>query len=90
LISATYPTLKKKTASTVGRRIWSAAWRMNSIRSSGESGNRNEEAMSLPVSILSILKRAKSDSENLRLGDETWKVQRIEPVFKEKMFEEAD
>ncbi len=39
---------------------------------------------------LIILKRAKSDSENLRLGDETWKVQRIEPVFKEKMFEEAD
>lgn len=28
--------------------------------------------------------------ENLRLDDETWKVQRIEPVFKEKMFEEAE
>ena len=28
--------------------------------------------------------------ENLRLDDETWKVQRIEPIFKEKMFEEAE
>lgn len=28
--------------------------------------------------------------ENLRLDDESWKVQRIEPVFKEKMFEEAE
>ncbi|MCL1878976.1 MAG: site-specific DNA-methyltransferase [Defluviitaleaceae bacterium] len=28
--------------------------------------------------------------ENLRLDDETWKVQRIEPVFKEKMFEGAE
>jgi len=27
--------------------------------------------------------------ENLRLDNETWKVQRIEPVFKEKMFEGA-
>jgi len=26
--------------------------------------------------------------ENLRLDDENWKVQRIEPVFREKMFEE--
>jgi len=28
--------------------------------------------------------------ENLRLDDESWRVQRIEPVFKEKMFEEAE
>ena len=28
--------------------------------------------------------------ENLRLDDENWKVQRIEPVFREKMFEEAE
>lgn len=28
--------------------------------------------------------------ENLRLDDESWKVQHIEPVFKEKMFEEAE
>lgn len=28
--------------------------------------------------------------ENLRLDDESWKVQRIEPIFKEKMFEEAE
>jgi len=28
--------------------------------------------------------------QNLRLDDESWKVQRIEPVFKEKMFEEAE
>jgi adenine-specific DNA-methyltransferase len=28
--------------------------------------------------------------ENLRLDDESWKVQRIEPVFREKMFEEAE
>ena len=28
--------------------------------------------------------------ENLRLDDESWKVQRIEPVFKAKMFEEAE
>jgi len=28
--------------------------------------------------------------ENLRLNDESWKVQRIEPVFKAKMFEEAE
>lgn len=28
--------------------------------------------------------------ENLRLDDESWKVQRIEPVFKTKMFEEAE
>jgi len=31
-----------------------------------------------------------SNLENLRLDDETWKVQRIEPIFKEKMFEEAE
>jgi adenine-specific DNA-methyltransferase len=28
--------------------------------------------------------------ENLRLDDENWKVQRIEPVLREKMFEEAE
>jgi adenine-specific DNA-methyltransferase len=28
--------------------------------------------------------------ENLRLDDESWKVQRIEPVFKAKMFEETE
>ena len=28
--------------------------------------------------------------ENLRLDDESWKVQRIEPVFKAKMFEEVE
>jgi adenine-specific DNA-methyltransferase len=28
--------------------------------------------------------------ENLRLDDESWKVRRIEPVFKSKMFEEAE
>lgn len=28
--------------------------------------------------------------ENLRLDDENWKVQQIEPVFKSKMFEEVE
>ncbi|MDR3300012.1 MAG: site-specific DNA-methyltransferase [Candidatus Accumulibacter sp.] len=31
-----------------------------------------------------------SNLENLRPDDETWKVQRMEPVFKAKMFEEAE